>query len=67
MKVLEFIRECGAEEAEIILKTDQEPAIDVLMKDVVKTRGEKITLMEKSPVGSSGSNGVVERGVQAVE
>ena len=67
MKVLEFIRECGAEEADIILKTDQEPAIDALMKDVVKTRGEKITMLEKSPVGSSGSNGVVERGVQSVE
>ena len=40
MKVLEFVRECGAEEAEIILKTDQEPAIEALMKDVVKTRGE---------------------------
>ena len=67
MRVLEFIKECGAAETEILLKTDQEPAIDALMDDVVKTRGEKITLREKSPVGSSGSNGVVERGVQFVE
>ena len=67
IKALEFIRECGAEEAEIILKSDQEPAIEALMKDVVKTRGEKITLMERSPAGSSGSNGVVERAVQSVE
>ena len=67
MKVLDFIKECGAAEAEIILKTDQEPAIDALMADVVKTRGAAITVLEKSPVGSSGSNGTVERAVQAVE
>ena len=67
MRVIEFIKECGAAETEIVLKTDQEHAIDALMEDVVKTRGEKITLREKSPVGSSGSNGVVERGVQTVE
>ena len=67
MRVLEFIKECGAAETEIVLKTDQEPAIDALMEDVVKTRGERITLRENSPVGSSGSNGVAERGVQSVE
>ena len=54
-------------ETEINLKTDQEPAIDALLADVVKTRGAAITVLEKSPVGSSGSNGVVERGVQGVE
>ena len=39
MKVLDFIKECGAAETEILLKTDQEPAIEALMADVVKTRG----------------------------
>ena len=67
LKVLEFIRLCGAEEADIIVKTDQEPAIDILIKDVVKARGAVGTVVEKSPVGSSGSNGVVERAVQSVE
>ena len=67
MKFLDFIKECGAAETEIILKTDQEPATEALMADVVKTRGAAITILEKSPVGSSGSNGVVERGVQSVE
>ena len=67
MKVLDFIKECGAAETEIILKADQEPAIEALMADVVKTRGAAITVLEKSPVGSSGSNGVVESGVQSVE
>ena len=67
LKVLEFLRQCGAEEANIILKTDQEPAIDALVKDVAKSRGPATTVVEKSPVGSSGSNGVVERAVQGVE
>ena len=67
MKVVEFIRACGAAETEIVLKTDQEPAIHALMEDVIKTRGERITVLEQSPVGSSGSNGVAERGVQSVE
>ena len=67
LKVLKFIRLCGAEESDIILKTDQEPAIEVLVKDIVKARGAVGTVVEKSPVGSSGSNGVVERAVQSVE
>ena len=67
MRVLEFIAECGATETEVVLKSDQEPAIEALMADVVKTRGAAITVVERSPVGSSGSNGIVERGVQSVE
>ena len=66
MKVLDLIEECGAAETGILVKTDQKPAIEALMADVVKTRGAAITVLEKSPVGSSGSNGVVERGVQSV-
>ena len=56
MKVLDFIKECGAAEIDIILKIDQEPAIEALMADEVKTRGAAITVLEKPPVGSIGSN-----------
>ena len=66
-RVLEFIHECGAAEADVILKSDQEPAIEALVADIVKTRGGQITHVERSPVGSSGSNGVVERAIQSVE
>ena len=66
-RVLDFIQECGAAEADVILKSDQEPAIEALVDDIVKTRGGKITHVERSPVGSSGSNGVVERAAQSVE
>ena len=63
VKVLEFIKECGSADTEIVLKTSRESAIEALVADVVKT----IARMEKSPVGRSGSNGMVERGVQSVE
>ena len=67
LRVLDFIRLCGAGEADVVLKTDQEPAINTLVKDVVKARGAVGTIVEESPVGSSGSNGVVERAVQSVD
>ena len=35
LKILEFMEECGDAATDIIVKTDQEPAITVLMKDLV--------------------------------
>ena len=69
-KVMEFITECGHGAGDIVVKTDQEPAIAYLVKDIVLERGDEKgcrTIVEQSPVGSSGSNGVVERAVQTVE
>ena len=66
-KAEKFIRECGAGAEKILIKSDQEPAIKVFVEDLVKVRGEASTILEWSPVASSGSNGVVERGVQEVE
>ena len=66
-KCLEFINECGAAEAKIIVKTDAEPAILALVADIKKARVGLETIEEVSPVGSSGSNGKVERAVQSVE
>ena len=61
MKVLDFITEFGHAETEIVLKTDQEPMIEALMADVVNTTRGAITVLEKSPFGGSGCDGVVER------
>ena len=63
-KITEFIRQCGDEATDVIIKTDQEPAIKFMIDEVVKSRVEGRTHVEESPVGSSGSNGVVERKVQ---
>ena len=67
---MEFISECGDLKGDILIKTDQEAAIKYLAKDIVLERGNEPgcrTIVEESPVGSSGSNGVVERAVQSVE
>ena len=66
-KCIEFIQENGDEENSILIKTDQEPSIQSLIKDLIDTRKEGKTIPEESPVRSSGSNGVVERGVQEIE
>ena len=66
-KVLEFVEEVGDSSAQIIIKSDQEPAIVSLAEDIVKAREEGRTVVEESPKQSSGSNGVVERAVQEVE
>ena len=69
-KVMEFIAECGNSSGDIIVKTDQEAAIAYLVKDIVLERGDEKgcrTIVEESPVESKGSNGVVERAVQAIE
>ena len=47
------------------MKSDQEPAIMTLIAEISKLRAEKggigRTIEEASPVGSSSSNGVIER------
>ena len=66
-KVLDYLAEAGDMEGRIIIKSVQEPAVKRLVKDLVEARAEGKSVVEESPVGSSGSNGVVERTVQAVE
>ena len=66
-KVVEFIEKCGNRDADIILKTDQKPAIKFLVDDVMKNRTGAKTILEMAPKRSKGSNGVVERAVQTVE
>ena len=66
-KVLDLIRECGDKDSTVIVKTDQEPAIKFLVDDVCMNRTGAKTIVEEAPVRSKGSNGVVEKAVQAVE
>jgi len=62
-----FIRELGCGGATVILKSDQEPAIVALTNEITRLRAPALTQPEQSPVGSSGSNGVVERGIQSFQ
>jgi hypothetical protein len=73
-KVLELLEEVGDGARDVIIKTDQEPAVKCLVKDVLEMRGGSgeegaggRTILEESPVGSHGSNGIVERAVQGIE
>ena len=33
--------ECGSQSSDVIIKTDQEPAIEYLMNDIVEARGNE--------------------------
>jgi hypothetical protein len=66
-KVMQFLDECGCSENDVVIKTDQEPAIEFLMKDVKEARTKARTLIEEAPKQSKGSNGMAERAVQAIE
>jgi len=69
-RVVAFLREIGCEQGDIIVKSDQEPAMLSLLtrvSEVRASRGGGRCIMENSPVGSSGSNGIIERAIQAVE
>ena len=62
-----FCREVGVEGQDIILKSDQEEAIKAVAGDLCRWRTGARTIVEHSPVGSSASNGVIERGIQSIE
>ena len=93
-RCLGFLKEIGLENADLVLKSDQEPSImDVLnnvakrrsassklellegiseflgsgTKSVVPEKNTGRTIQEAPPVRSSGSNGVIERAIQAIE
>ena len=66
-KAIEFVKEVGDEKEKIIMKTDQEPSIKYFVKDFLEARDSGRTVVEESLVGSSGSNGVVERSVGSLE
>ena len=61
------MEEIGDKVSKVIVKTDQEPSILYLVKDIVSSRPDGQTLLEESPVKSSGSNGKIERGIQGLE
>ena len=57
---LKDINKCGFH-GKIVLKGDQEPAIECLMRDIARGRGDKETIIEYSPVRDSSGNGLAEK------
>ena len=69
-RLMAWLREIGLEYHEIIVKTDNEPALVALVEAWSRYRAAKgggKMIMEHSPVRSSKSNGVVEKAVQEVQ
>jgi len=62
-----FCKELGFIASPIIIRSDQEPAIKSLVEDIARWRAPAQTVIEMSPVGSSQSNGVIERAIQSFE
>ncbi len=66
-KVVEDIETVGLSKERIITKTDQEPAIVQLQREVARLRTEAGTALENSKVGDSDSNGKIERAIREVK
>ena len=66
-RLMAFLREIGHHSNKIIIRSDQESPIKAVAEQLAKERGEAQTLLENSPVRSSGSNGIVERAIKEIE
>ena len=87
-RTMTFLKEIGLEGADVVFKSDQEPALKDLLNTIAarRTATSKIEKFDKdeapgggggqaagriihesSPVGSSQSNGMIERAIQDVE
>ena len=51
----------------VLIKTDGEPAIKSLARDVARARGDLPTVLENPPPSDSKANGYAERAVRSVE
>ena len=63
-RIVAFLHETGCLHGDIIVRSDQEPAVMSITEEVGKIwaqRGGGRFVVENSPVGSSQSNGVAER------
>ena len=69
-RLMAWMRELGHAHGDVIVKSDNEPAVKSLVEEWGRLRaaeGGGKMVVENSPVGSSQSNGVVERGIQTVQ
>merc|ERR1712026_515647 len=69
-RVMAFMRECGCEVEPVIMKNDGEPALVKVVEEIGRLRaakGGRGMVIENSPVGSSASNGYIERAIQGVQ
>ena len=68
-RVAGFLREVGCLHGDMVVKSDQEPALRSIVEDVGRLKvsdGSGRYVVEYSPVGASQSNGMIERAFQSV-
>ena len=68
-RALAFLSDVGCLHGDLIVRSEQEPAITSLVNEVGRLRGAAgggRFIVEASPVGSSGSKGRMERAIQSV-
>ena len=69
-RLIAWLREIGLESVDIIVKSDNEPALTTLIASWstmrAMTSGSRM-IIENSPVGSSNINGIVESAIQSVQ
>ena len=63
-RICALLRELGLGHADLVLRSDQEPAIVDLLNEVSRKRAPAKSFLEQSPVGESQSNGMIERGIE---
>ena len=68
--LLAWMRELGCEQSDVIVKCDNEASIVAVVNELGRLRaakGGRRMVVENSPVHSSKSNGVIERGIQTAQ
>eukprot|EP00973_Karenia_brevis_P082174 11391910-Karenia_brevis.AAC.1 len=66
-RCIDFIDEVGDSKRDILVKSDTEEAMRILMRCVKDERLDGKTVVEEAPKKVKGSNGIVERAVQEIE
>ena len=69
-RVVAFMKGLGVVHGEVLVRSDQEPAMKAILSEVGRVRaaeGGGRYVMEQSLVGCSASNGIVDRAIQSVE
>ena len=66
-RIVAFLHETGCLHGDIIVRSDQEPAVMSFVEEEGKIGAQRGRfVVENSPVGSSQSNGVAEKAIQSV-
>ena len=67
---MEFLRDIGLSQTELTVKSDGEPAMGCIVRELCRLRAAECargTVVEKSGVGDSAGNGIAERAIRSIQ